>query len=488
MKIELIDIHKRFGPVRANDGITLTIEGGMIQGLLGENGAGKSTLMKVLSGFIQADRGEIRLDGRPVRFTSPADALRHGVGMLHQDPLDFPPLRVLDNFLLGSGSGLWQRRRAARRNFIELCAQFGFDLDPEAYVFELTVGERQQLEILRLLWLGARVLILDEPTTGISAPQKAKLFATLRRLAAQGKTIIFVSHKLEEVEELCDRVVVLRHGRVAGEATPPYVTEKLVQMMFGQPLAMGARSRVDLGPPVLELDRVTLADHRLTVTGLSLTVHAGEVVGLAGLEGSGQHLLLQVCAGLLRPSAGRIRIGGVDLTHQPYRRFLEAGVAYMPADRLGEGLVAGLTIAEHLILACREKQPAVIDWKAAHRAAMERISELHIKGEPSTLVEALSGGNQQRMLLALLPPNLRLLVLEHPTRGLDVESTLYVWEKLLERRRQGTAIIFASADLDEILQYSDRILVFFGGRVTEALRAAETNVEELGYLIGGKQQ
>ena len=488
MKVELIDIHKHFGPIRANDGITLTIESGVIQGLLGENGAGKSTLMKILSGFIPADRGEVRLDGRPVHFTSPADALRQGIGMLHQDPLDFPPLRVLDNFLLGSSSGLWQRRHSARRDFLKLCAQFGFDLDPEAYVSELTVGERQQLEILRLLWLGARVLILDEPTTGISAPQKEKLFATLRYLAAQGKTIIFVSHKLEEVEQLCDRVAVLRQGRVTGEAKPPYSTEKLVQMMFGQPLAMGARPRIDLGPPVLELDHVTLADHRLTVTDLSLTVHAGEVVGLAGLEGSGQHLLLQVCAGLLRPHSGRVRIGGIDLTHQPYQRFLETGVAYLPADRLGEGLIAGLTIAEHLILACRERQPALIDWKTVHRQAMRYIQEFHIKGQPTTRVEALSGGNQQRMLLALLPQNLRLLVLEHPTRGLDAESTLYIWEKLLERRRQGTAIVFASADLDEILQYSDRILVFFGGRVTEVSRTAEMSVEQLGYLIGGKQQ
>ncbi len=488
MRIELIDIHKHFGPVRANAGITLTFEGGAIYGLLGENGAGKSTLMKILSGYYAPDRGEIKLEGRSVRLTSPAEAIRNGVGMLHQDPLDFPPMRLLDNFLLGHDSGLWQKRARARRDFGELGRQFDFDLDPDAFVYDLTVGERQQLEILRLLWLGARALILDEPTTGISAPQKVKLFATLRRLAEQGKTIIFVSHKLEDVEELCGRVNVLRRGEMTGEAKPPYSTDQLVQMMFGQVLTAGARPNVELGTPVLQLDRVTFADDRLKVPDLSLSIQAGEVMGLAGLEGSGQQLFLQGCAGLLPPQTGALRLDGTELSRKPYRRFLEAGVAYMPADRMREGLVPGLSIEEHVVLARRGPQPAVIDWAAARGAADQRIGEFNIKGRAISRVEALSGGNQQRTQLALLPDNLRLLLMEHPTRGLDVESALYIWGKLLERRKQGTAIIFASADLDELLQSSDRILVFFGGRVLEALRASETTVDQLGYLIGGKRQ
>jgi simple sugar transport system ATP-binding protein len=488
MQIELKDIHKRFGPVHANAGITLTLDSGSIHGLLGENGAGKSTLMKILSGYFHADSGEIRLDGRLARFASPADALQQGVGMLHQDPLDFPPLRLLDNFLLGRNGVFWQPRAKAERDLLELCRQFEFDLDPGAFVSDLTVGERQQLEIIRLLWLGARALILDEPTTGISATQKVRLFATLRRLAEQGKTVIFVSHKLEDVEALCHRVSVLRKGELTGDAVPPYSTEKFVQMMFGQPLSMGARPRVELGPPMLELENVTASDGRLKVTDLSVSVQAGEVVGLAGLEGSGQTLMLQACAGLLRPSVGRVRIGRVDLTHQPYRSFLKARLAYMPADRMGEFLIPGLTIAEHVVLARRGRQPAVIDWKATHTAADSRIGEFKVKGLPDSRVESLSGGNQQRTLLALLPDNLGVLMLEHPTRGLDVESSLYIWDKLLERRRQGTAIVFSSADLDELLHYSDRILVFFGGRVLETLSAAETRVEQLGYLIGGKKQ
>ncbi|MEJ5223588.1 MAG: ATP-binding cassette domain-containing protein, partial [Anaerolineales bacterium] len=217
MQVELRNINKRFGSVHANKDISLSIPAGTIQGILGENGAGKSTLMKVLSGFIQADSGEIVLDGAPVRIASPADAIRHGIGMLHQDPLDFPPMTALDNFLLGHSGGFIPDRAAARRDFIRLSAEFDFSLKPDAYVDTITVGERQQLEIMRLLWLGARTLILDEPTTGISLPQKEKLFATLKKLAAQGMTIIFVSHKLEDVEFLCDRVAVLRQGELVGE-------------------------------------------------------------------------------------------------------------------------------------------------------------------------------------------------------------------------------------------------------------------------------
>jgi len=489
MRVELKNIHKHFGAVHANNNVTLTVEGGSIHGLLGENGAGKSTLMKVLSGYIHADGGDVSLDGYVVRrFNSPADALRHGIGMLHQDPLDFPPMTLLDNFILGCDTNLLQPRARAEKEFRELCKQFNFDLDTNAFVSDLTVGERQQLEIIRLLWLGARTLILDEPTTGISAPQKIKLFATLRQLVTGGKSVIFVSHKLEDVEELCHRVTVLRRGQVAGEAKSPFVTEQLVQMMFGQQLHTGTRPNVELGAPVIELDHLTLKDDRLTVPDISLSVQAGEVIALAGLEGSGQHLFLQACAGLLPPSAGRLRLNGIDLTRKPYENFLRAGVAYMPADRMREGLVPGLTIEEHIVLAKRGKKDAVIDWSRTRQIASEQIKDFNIKGIPTSRVEALSGGNQQRTLLALLPPDIKLLALEHPTRGLDIESTLYIWGKLLKRRKQGAAIIFASADLDEVLQYSDRILVFFGGRVIETVKSSETNVEQLGYLIGGKKQ
>jgi ABC-type uncharacterized transport system ATPase subunit len=485
MKVELVNIHKHFGPVRANDGVTLTIEPGTLHGLLGENGAGKSTLMKVLSGFISADSGEILLEGKPVRMASPAEAVSLGVGMLHQDPLDFAALSVLDDFLLGSPGGLMPDRARARRELMELAAQFDFSFDPDAPISSLGIGERQQLEIVRLLWLGVRVLILDEPTTAISAQQKARLFAALRKLAAQGKTVIFVSHKLEEVEELCGKVTVLARGKVTGETAMPCPTDQLVQMMFGQVITLGKRTPIPLGEPVVQLDQLTVSDWRLEVKQLSLEIRAGEVIGLAGLEGSGQRLLLQACAGLLRPLAGRVCIAGRDMTGQPYGRFLETGVAYMPAGRLEEGLIGGMTITEHTALAER-KQPFLVNWAEAQQTTAQRIEKYNIKGRPTSQVEELSGGNQQRTLLALLPPQLKLLLMEHPTRGLDIESIEYIWSLLLKRTEQGTAIMFASSDLDELLDRSDRILVFFGGRVAKAIDARKAMVEQLGELIGGR--
>jgi ABC-type uncharacterized transport system ATPase subunit len=486
MKIELRDIKKYFGPVRANDGISLTAEPGAIHGLLGENGAGKTTLMKVLTGFISPDGGEIRVNGQPTRIDSPAESIRHGIGMLHQDPLDFPPLKVLDNLLLAFDNRLLPDRRRASKLLRELCRRFNFDLDPEARVNTLTVGERQQLEILRLLALGVEVIILDEPTTGISAPQKVLLFATLRRLVEEeGKSVIFVSHKLEEVQELCDRVTVLRHGKVAGQVEAPFTTEQLVQLMFGQSLPRPQRQKVALGEPVLELHDVTVKTYRLTVPDMSLSVRAGEVIGLAGLEGSGQQLMLQACVGLEKPAGGRITLSGQDFTRRAYHDYMAAGAAYLPAGRIEEGLIRDLTLTEHYVLALRGRQPVLIKWAAAAAGMQRKIAQFNIRGDPNRTVDTLSGGNQQRTLLSLLPPTLKLLALEHPTRGLDIESAAWVWRQLLERRQSGTAILFISTALEELLEYSDRIVVFSGGTMAPPIDAATTTVEQLGYLIGG---
>ena len=485
MKIELRGITKTFGRVVANNDIHLTIPAGSIQGILGENGAGKSTLMKVLSGFILADKGQILLDDQPVSIASPADAIRNGVGMLHQDPLDFPPMKVIDNFINGSQGALFPNHSAITKAFNELQNQFDFSLDPKAYVDTLTVGERQQLEILRLLWLGARVLILDEPTTGISTMQKTKLFSALRRLAEQGKSVIFVSHKLEDVEQLCSRVAVLRRGQLVGEAEPPFLIFDLVRMMFGKEVTMGERYEVEPGEPVLDLHNLVVEDYKMRITSPDLQICQGEVVGIAGMEGSGQQLFLRACSGLVRPVSGKINLNGKDLTGSNYHAFMQHGVAYVPASRMDEGLIQGLSLSEHFVLA--EKQERVfIDWKSTQELASSRIEEYNIRGIPATLVEDLSGGNQQRALLALLRMPLSLILMEHPTRGLDVESSIYIWSKLKERCKQGTTILFISADLDEILQYSDRILVFFAGRVTAPLPAASTTLDQLGQYIGGK--
>lgn len=484
MNVELQGIHKYFGKVHANDDITLKIPSGTIQGILGENGAGKSTLMKVLSGFIQADSGEIRLDGEPVQIKSPADAIHHGIGMLHQDPLDFPPLKVVDNFIVGSQGNLFPDRKKVANELVDLQKQFNFSLDPNAYVDTLTVGERQQLEILRLLWLGAKVLILDEPTTGINALQKVKLFDTLRLLAKQGKTIIFVSHKLEDVEVLCDSVIVLRRGQLVGSAKPPYDLENLITMMFGKVVTLGEHVAGTPGDPIIELEKLCIDDYRLKINDADVTVHAGEVIGLAGMEGSGQLLFMRACAGFLRPAGGTVLLKGKDYTGKNFHAFMNQGVAYIPASRMEEGLIPGLTLTEHFALT-EDNHRFFIDWEKSQEITKTRIAQFNIRGTPNSMVEALSGGNQQRALLALMKTPLSLILMEHPTRGLDVESAIWIWSLLKERCKQGTSIIFISADLDEILQYSDRILVFFAGQVSKPLDATETTVEQLGELIGG---
>ncbi len=486
MDVELRNIHKTFGAVRANVDITLKVPAGTIQGILGENGAGKSTLMKVLSGFIRADSGVILLDGQPVVIHSPADAMQHGVGMLHQDPLDFPPLRIIDNFILGRAGGLFPNRTAAAKEFKQLADEFGFQIDPDAYVDSLTVGERQQLEILRLLWLGARVLIFDEPTTGISASQKQKLFAALKLLAQQGKTILFVSHKLEDVEGLCHRIAVLRQGFLVGETMPPYQTAKLVELMFGKTIPQDEHSGNKGGEEVsLSLRNVSVEDYRLKVRNVSIDVCRGEVIGLAGMEGSGQDLFLRSVAGLIRTVGGRIHLNNKDLTGRSYHVFKHNGAAFLPAARLEEGLAAGLNLTEHIVLA-EERKGFFVNWENCRQLAEKRIKEFNIRGTPTSQMEELSGGNQQRALLALLRDPLFLLLLEHPTRGLDIESTIYIWSKLKERCKQGTSILFISSDLEEILQYSDRVMVFFSGQVTPPMEAAEMTSEILGQLIGGK--
>jgi len=485
MDIEFRGIHKTFGSVHANDDITMKVPSGSIQGILGENGAGKSTLMKVLSGFIQADRGEILLDGKPVQINSPEDAIEHGIGMLHQDPLDFPPMKVIDSFLLGGKSGFFLNRPQVTKTLKNLQEEFNFSIDLDEYIDALTVGERQQLEILRLLWLGANILILDEPTTGISAIQKDRLFETLHILAGQGKTIIFVTHKLEDVEKLCNHVVVLRRGKLVGKTDPPFDVDKLVTMMFGKQIKMAERQDAIPGKVVLELQNVAVEDYRLQIKGANLQVCEREVIGLAGMEGSGQPLLLRACAGFQRPTAGKVLVHGKNLTGKAYHHYMQEQVAFVPASRIEEGLFPGLSLTEHFVLG-RDHQNAFINWEKSQKMAQAGIDEFNIYGKPDTMVESLSGGNQQRALLSLMRTPLSLLLIEHPTRGLDVESAIYIWGKLKERARNGTAIIFISSDLDEILHYSDRILVFFAGQVSPPLMASSTTVDQLGQLIGGR--
>ncbi len=486
MQVVLDDIRKYFGPVRANDGITLSFEPGRIYGILGENGAGKSTLMKILSGFQAPTSGSIQLDSETVIFTSPSDALQRGVGMLYQEPHDMPPFRVVDNYLLGRDNRLALNYRVARKELKELSLHYGFDLDLDAYVDSLSLGERQQLELIRLLAGGAQLLILDEPTTGISAEQKDVLFDSMRKLAREeGKIMILVSHKLEEVQDLCDHAFVLRQGKFVGEMSVPCPNEELVKLMFGQVPPRSERPLFELGDPVLEVRDLHIKTYRLSLENLNLSIRAGEVFGLAGLEGSGQLLLMQACAGLIKPDRGQIILDGEDISGWSFHKSRQAEVAYIAAGRLEEGLVAGLSLTEHLVLAQRD-HTFFVDWAQATRDTQGRIQQYQIVGRPDSTADELSGGNQQRLLFGLLWPKLKLVLMEHPTRGLDVRSTNYIWDLLYQRRSDGTAIMFISPDLDEIIERSDRIAVFSGGVMSRIVEARSTSAQELGYLIGGQ--
>lgn len=485
MKVELKNIGKTFGKVRANDDISLTVAAGTIHGILGENGAGKSTLVKILTGYIRRDRGEIFLSDRPVNIQTPIDAMKAGIGMLHQDPLDFPSLSVLDNFIIGKSGKFWLNRRQIIREFHQLAHQFNFNLDVHEQLENITVGERQQVEILRLLSLGVKTLILDEPTTGISPAQKTALFAAMKQLAAQGKSVIFVSHKLEDVEKLCDRVTVMRQGQLVGHAEIPCADEQLISMIFGRQLAKPIKPKTAGNTIVLQLNNITIKSEYWQVKIDELQVKSGEVIGLAGLAGSGQQLLLQLCAGLKRSPTGNLYINSQPMTQEPYENYLKAGVGYCPADRLKDGLIPGLSLQEHIALKNQPHQ-GLIPWAKIKQKTLEAIAQFSIRGQPQTRVEKLSGGNQQRAQLALLPIPLNLLLMEYPTRGLDMESVLWVWQQLIARCQTGTAILFTSADLDEIMQYSDRVIVFSNGQISPPIPVEKLTLEQLGKMISAK--
>ncbi len=485
MQISLQNIHKYYGPVRANNGVSLTVEPGTIHGILGENGAGKSTLMKILAGYSQKTSGTICADGKPADYRTPAQASALGIGMLYQEPLDFPLLSVVDNFMLGQTRGISNQREHFRNKIQDIAAHFNFTLDPDASLRTLTVGERQQLELLRLLALGIRVLILDEPTTGISSVQKTLLFRALRKLASEGKSVVLVSHKLEDVESLCDKVTVLREGCVTGKMETPFETNGLLKMMFGAPPTPPTCAYLPPGADVLFMNKVSANGGRTGLRNCNALIRQGEVVGLAGLEGSGQGVFLRIAAGLKTPSKGEIHLRGTRMNKKGHHSFKKARVSFLPTARLEEGLIPGLSITEHFALQDRTRG-FFVGWPNALRRAKKRIENFRIIGTPESPVESLSGGNQQRLLLSFLSQNPVLLLLENPTRGLDVESAHWVWQHLRKYCDQHTSIVFSSSELDEILMVADRVLVFFEGRIIKDVQTRETDVRELGRAIAGK--
>lgn len=481
MNVELRDIHKHYGTVAANAGVDLRVTPGTVHGILGENGAGKSTLMKILAGAVRPSGGQILLDNRATVLDSPASALKRGIGMLYQEPLDFAPLSVLENFSVGvpSSPGFHRRRQA----LAALSRDLGFALAPDLPVERLTVGERQQLELTRLLFAGAQVLILDEPTTGISPAQRQCLFTAIGKMAARGKSILLVTHKLADVASLCDRVTVLRQGKVAGTMERPFDPEALLAMMFEAPPAGFRATPGRPGNPLLTFSSVSATGGRCGLIDCTVAIRQGEVVGLAGLEGSGQGVFLRLAAGLVPPRAGAIRLNDRLMNAKTHRAFKQNGVAFVPAARLEEALISGLSLTEHFVLASQTRG-FWVDHRKAGAACRRAIATFLMKAAPETPAEALSGGNQQRLLLSLIDPNASLLLLENPTRGLDVASMHWVWRHLCATEARRT-IVFSSTDIDEILMVAERVLVFYEGRVVLDLPADKAHPEILGRAISG---
>ncbi|MCP4356372.1 MAG: sugar ABC transporter ATP-binding protein [Proteobacteria bacterium] len=486
MWIELKSIHKHYGNVRANNGVSFKVNEGSIHAVIGENGAGKSTLMKVLSGYTSRTSGEILVDGEPVYFKSPEDATKIGIGMLYQDPMDFPQLTVLENFMLGQIKGFRNSEKKFKKKLKKYTDELEFDLSPNAQLKTLTIGERQQLEIIRLLSLGAKVIILDEPTTGISVEQKDKLFAALKRLVKEGKSVILVSHKIEDVEVLCDKITVLKQGCVTGEMEKPFDLEKALMMMFETESKTPVRSKIVPGKKHIEMKNVSVSGGRTGLHNCDVTVRRNEIIGLAGLEGSGQGVFLRCATGLLKPYSGSVTLNGKNMTGKSILSYQKENTVFLPTNRLEEGLIPGLTIKEHYSL--RQKSRSLfVDGAKASSDSKENISKYNIKGDPRTLVESLSGGNQQRLLLSFIPDDAELLLLENPTRGLDIGSANWVWELLQNFSKDNNAtIIFTSPEIDEILMIADRVLVFFDGKIIKDVKTDDTNLDEIGSAIAGK--
>ncbi len=484
MNIKIRTISKYYGNLKANDGVSLDIVSGKILGILGENGAGKSTLMKILSGLISADEGEILVDGKPVEINSPKDAIRLGIGMLHQEPRDFPSMSIMDDLRIRFNDEKSEKKKIDLDELRELSNSLGFSLDFRGLTRKLTVGERQELELVRLLYFGVQVLILDEPTTGISLTQKNTLFNALRKLAIEGKTILFVSHKLDEIQALCNQAAIMRKGKLVKVLEAPLEQNEMIHWMFGQNVSKQQTSRSSSEEVFFEIHDLSINDFRISLKNINLNLRKGEVIGLAGMAGSGQKQFLKTVSGLIPPAGGEIRFEGKNLTRKNCFVFQQNGIHFVPSDRLEEGLLPGMTLEEHyqLVLNCGRFWTNDSSFAGISK---EKIDLYKIKGTQTSNVEELSGGNQQRMLLSMIQEPSSLLLLEEPTRGLDIESANWIWTLLREKCQIGTGIIFSSTDLEELTFYSDRIMVFYSGEVSEPISVDELDEIRLGAMIGG---
>ena len=462
---------KRFPGVVANDDVSLELRAGEVHALIGENGAGKSTLMRVLYGIYPSDGGSIEVRGREVRIHSPRDAIAYGIGMVHQHFVLVDPFTVAENVILGQEGSQLLHPDEANRRVSELADAYGFQIDPAAKVEQLSVGEEQRVEILKALYRGVDVLILDEPTAVLTPAETSALFANLRRLRETGKTIVFISHKLDEVLEIADRITVLRRGKVVGETTPAETSKaRLAEMMVGRPVLFRLeKPKTVVGEPVLQLE--DLRGGRLR--GLDLEVRAGEIVGVAGVEGNGQRDLADAIMGLRPLEGGRVVLDGRELTSISTGDIRNAGVAFIPEDRQDQGLVLDMSLWENAVLGRQDdedfsRRGGILLINRIKQLAVRLLQEFDIRARGiETSARTLSGGNQQKLILAReLETDPRLLLAAQPTRGLDVGAIEFVWSEILEQKAAGRAILLISAELDEIYALSDRIVTLYEGRIT----------------------
>ena len=496
--LQLKGITKRFPGVLANDHINLDLHKGEILALLGENGAGKTTLMNILYGLYQPDEGEILIGGKKVIINSPTDAIEAGIGMVHQHFMLIPVFTVTENVMLGEETvkyGYFLDRKKATNRILNISEKYNLQVAPNDYIRDLPVGVQQRVEIIKLLYRNAEILIFDEPTAVLTPQEADELFSIMRSLSDQGNSIIFITHKLREVLEIADRIMVIRRGAVVGETTPDQADKNsLAAMMVGREVNLEVeKTDKEPGELVFSVKNLVVADkfQNIVVDDVSLDVHAGEIVGIAGVQGNGQTELVEAITGLRKSAEGEITLLNQDITKASPRQITELGSAHVPEDRQADGLVLPFPVAENLVLCTYYKEPfskgVILQYKTILDHAKKLVEDFDIRTPDAlTPVSSLSGGNQQKVIIAReLSRSIQILVASQPTRGLDVGSIEYIHKRILKKRDEGCAVLLVSPELDEIMELSDRIVVMYRGRIIADMPNKGVTKEQVGLMMAG---